>query len=428
MNLISLKARNFLRLEAAEISPDGAVVEITGANGSGKSSLLTALVCALAGKDAVPADPVRHGADEATIEVDLDELRIRLVIYPNRDTKLVVTNAEGFKATSPQKLLDGLYSKLIDPVEFSRMKAKDQRALVAELAGLSAMLDELARADDADRAARRDVNRDLKQAEARLAAAPEVAAVEPVDVSATLAEIRAAREHNAAVVREHQRRDGELQAAAGYRAKAQTCRDEAQRLLDQAAKLDATATEMEEVIAGMANGPDPIDLDELEARLEDAEAINAQHRQYLDRQQLAEEVAGLTYQSNAYTHALTAREAERRAVIEAADLPIAGLGFGDDCLTYDGVRLDQASTAESIRVCTAIAMAMSPKIRVLLVRDWSLLDSKTRTLMVEMAEARGYLILAELVDESGEVGVYIEDGRVAAINGVPVEPASEVPV
>jgi len=423
MNLLAIKARNWLGLEAVEIQPHGPVTEISGANGAGKSATLSAFVCALTGKESIPADPVRHGADEAEIDVTFDELRIRLVVQPDRSTKLVVTNAEGFTASKPQQLLNGLYSKLIDPVEFSRMKPAEQRQLVAEMRGLSGMLDELARADQADRDARRDVNRDLKAATARLDAMPEVAAVEPVDVSATLAEIRAAREQNTKVAAEHTRRDGELAAAARWRGKAQACRDEAQRLLDEAAKWDADAAELEETIAGMANVPDTIDLDELEERLEQAEAINAQARAYADRAVLAEEVAGLTYQSNAFTHALEQREAERRAVIEAADLPIEGLGFGDDCLTYEGVRLDQASTAELIRVCTAIAMAMSPKIRVLLVKDWSLLDSKSRAMVTEMAQAKGYMILAELVDESGDVGFYIEDGRVAAVNGVPVEVA-----
>lgn len=426
MNLLAIKARNWLGLEAVEIQPSGPVTEISGANGAGKSATLSAFVCALTGKESIPADPVRHGADEAEIDVTFDELRIRLVVQPDRSTKLVVTNAEGFTASKPQAMLNGLYSKLIDPVEFSHMKPAEQRALVAELVGLSGMLDELARADESDRANRRDVNRDLKAAEARLAAMPEVAAVEPVDVSATLAEIRAAREHNAAVVREHQRRDGELQAAAGYRAKAQGCRDEAQRLLDQAAKLDATATEMEEVIAGMANVPDPIDLDELDARLEDAETLNAQHRAWADRIGAVALVEKLGIESQQYTDALAQREAERRAVIEAADLPIEGLGFGDDCLTYKGKRLDNISTAESICVCTAIAMAMSPKIKVLLVKDWSLLDSKSRAMVTAMAQTKGYMVLAEVVDESGEVGFYIEDGRVAAVHGVPVEPASEV--
>jgi hypothetical protein len=41
--------------------------------------------------------------------------------------------------------------------------------------------------------------------------------------------------------------------------------------------------------------------------------------------------------------------------------------------------------------------------------------------LVEGFRAHGHPVLAECVDESGEVGVYIEDGRVAAVNGQAVE-------
>ena len=43
-------------------------------------------------------------------------------------------------------------------------------------------------------------------------------------------------------------------------------------------------------------------------------------------------------------------------------------------ITYNGVPLSEASTAEQIRVSTAIGMADKPELRFLLIRDGSLLD------------------------------------------------------
>jgi DNA repair exonuclease SbcCD ATPase subunit len=420
MRLANIRATNFLRLVAIEITPDGAVVQISGANGSGKSSILRALECALAGKEAVPADPVRHGADEAEIVVDLGEIVVRRVIRPDRSTSLEVKSADGFRASSPQKLLEGLFGKLLDPVAFSRMAPKAQRELLADMVGLSEMLDSLWRADEADREARRDVNRDLKAAQARLAAAPEVAAVEPVDVSATLGEIRAAREHNADVDRQTAdlaNRRSEIERggkeAAHHRA-------EAARLLDLAERIEA-AIEKHKAAADAITVPAPVDLTPLEQRLQDAESINAQARAYADREALAKEVAEFTAESQQFTDRLTQREAERRAVIEAAALPIDGLGFGDECITYNGVPFDQASTAEQLRISAAIAMAMNPKLRVLIVREGSLLDETSLRMLSEMAEANDFCCLIECVDTSGEVGVYIEDGSVVAVNGQAVD-------
>jgi hypothetical protein len=417
MNLVSIKASNFLRLEAVEITPDGPLVQISGRNGSGKSSVLKALECALAGKDSIPADPVRHGADEAVIVADLGELVVKRVIRPDRSTALTVTNADGFKASSPQKLLEGLFGKLLDPVAFSRMSAKEQRELVADLIGLRSVLDDLAQADQADRDARRDVNRDLKAAEARLAAMPEASPVEPVDVSATLADIRAAREHNQLVADSAAQRVDDRRRLQQLDLSAKGHRTEAARLIALAESIEAEAKALLREMHECPPLPQRIDLTPLELRIEDAEAINAQHRAWLDRQKLVEMVAALDVNSKVYTDALTQREAERRAVIEAADLPIPGLGFGEDGLTYNGKRLDQASTAEQMRVSAAIAMALSPKLRVLIVREGSLLDSSSLALLAEMAAEKGFVVLCETVDESGTVGVYIEDGNVAAVNG-----------
>lgn len=427
MKLLSIKASNFLRLDAVEITPDGAVVQITGANGSGKSSVLKALECALAGKDSIPADPVRHGADEAVIVADLGELVVKRVIRPDRSTALTVTNADGFRASSPQKMLEGLFGKLLDPVAFSRMPAKEQRELVAELIGLRSVLDELAAADAADKDARRDVNRDLKAAQARLDAMPAVEAVEPVDVSATLAEIRAAREHNQLVADSAAQRSDDKRRLEQLDLSAKGHRAEAARLIALAESVEAEAKALLREMHACPPLPELVPLEPLEQRLEQAEQINAQHRSFVERQQLAEQVAALEADSQAYTDALTQREAERRAVIEAADLPIDGLGFGDDGLTYNGIRLDQASTAEQLRVSAAIAMALSPKLRVLLVREGSLLDSTSLAMLAEMAAEQDFVCLIETVNESGEVGVYIEDGRVAAVNGVAVGAEGEQP-
>jgi DNA repair exonuclease SbcCD ATPase subunit len=407
MKLVKLTAENFLRLHAVEITPDGAVVQISGANGSGKSSVLNALVCALAGKDAVPADPVRHGAEEAVIVADLGDIIVRRVIRPDRSTALTVTNKDGFKASSPQKLLEGLFGKLLDPVAFSRMPAKEQRELMADMAGLSDMLDTLWRADEADRTARRDLNRDLKAAQARLDAMPAVAFVVPVDVSATLAEIRQAREHNTAVALKHRelevvRRDIQLD-----RDNITQSLEAIERLRAEIAEIERSIVDLEQTIAegeriiATAEVPEPIDLTPLEQRLEQAEQINAQARAFGQRQALAGEVAELAQASQHYTDALAQREAERKAVIEAA-----------------------ASTAEQLRVSAAIAMALSPKLRVLIVREGSLLDSQSLRMLAQMAAEKDFVVLCETVDETGTVGVYIEDGAVAAVNGVTVGVAS----
>ena len=425
MKLVSIAITNFLKLGAVEITPHGAVVPISGANGAGKSSVIRALEAALGGKGAVPADPVKHGADESRIVADFGDLIVRLVIKPDRTTQLVVTNAEGFKATSPQKLLEGLFGKLLDPVAFSRMEPKQQRAQLASMVGLSAMLDELAVADRVDFENRTAVNRDLAKAKAQLDAMPVVEACEPVDVSATLAQLKAAQAEHAAALATTRRCAAMQETAVARRETALTKRAQAETLLNEADALDEAAVQLDtDARALMDTLVPPVDLTPLELAIQNADAINAQVRAYAAREAAAAHVATLAEMSANLTGALQQREAERAAVIQAAPLPIPGLGFGEDCITYDGVPFDQASTAEQLRVSAAIAMALQPKLRVLVIREGSLLDAASLAMLTEMAEAQDFVCLCEMVDTSGEVGIYIEDGSVVAIDGVPVEVAA----
>ena len=96
-------------------------------------------------------------------------------------------------------------------------------------------------------------------------------------------------------------------------------------------------------------------------------------------------------------------------------MPISGLGFDDDGVTYQGVPLKQASAAEQLRVSVAMAMALNPKVRVIRITDGSLLDSDNLALIEQMAADQDFQVWIERVDETGTVGVVIEDGQVAGV-------------
>lgn len=416
MHIIRLEAENVKTLRAVAIEPDGAVVQITGANGSGKSSVLDAMYYALAGKGALPSQPVREGEDQARIMLDLGELIVTRRISADGTTSLSVMTPDGAKFGSPQSMLDAMLGALtFDPLAFSRMKAKEQRDEIARLAGLTEMLDTLAGMDRADFDARTDVNRDLKQAEARLAALPVVPACEPVDVSATLAEIRAAREENRVAEALAGRREQLEGQARATREVAEHKREQARALLAEADAFDAQAATLD-ASAAVIMVPELLDLTPLEHRLEQAESLNAQHRAHQDRALAEQAVAELRAQSEAYTASLKAREAERAAVIAAADMPVPGLGLSADGVTLNGHPLDQASSAEQLRLATAIAMARDTKLRVLRIKDGSLLDEQSLAVIGEMAETHNWQVWLEVVDTSGQVGIVMRDGAVAAVH------------
>ena len=67
MRLFTLTAENYKNLEAVELKLDGEGVIVTGANGAGKSNVLSAISTLFLGKKAMPARPIKDGADKAQI-------------------------------------------------------------------------------------------------------------------------------------------------------------------------------------------------------------------------------------------------------------------------------------------------------------------------------------------------------------------------
>lgn len=163
-----------------------------------------------------------------------------------------------------------------------------------------------------------------------------------------------------------------------------------------------------------------LDTSAIEDRIGRAEVVNTQWRTQESRKELVVSVERLESLSNEITDRMQNRGTERAGAIASAPLPIKGLGFVGGGVTYNGVPFDQASSAERIRVSCAIARALNPQLRVLLIKDGSLLDSTMLKAMTDDPEMADYQVWMERVDETGKVGVYLTDGEVSAVHGVPV--------
>jgi hypothetical protein len=100
-----------------------------------------------------------------------------------------------------------------------------------------------------------------------------------------------------------------------------------------------------------------------------------------------------------------------------AKFPVPELSFGDDGVLVKGVPFEQASAAEQLRVSVAMGVALNPKLKVLLVRDGSLLDAKSLQLLADMAEANESQVWLERVGDADAAAVVIEDGQVAEKSG-----------
>lgn len=407
MRLIELTAENFKRLRAIRITPTDPVTPIVGRNGAGKTSVLDAISAALGGAAEAPDLPIRIGAENAQVVLNLGDIQVRRR-WTAKGSSLEVATAEGAKYPSPQAVLDKLVGELsFDPLAFTRLAPGDQAKTLARIAGLD--LEAYAARERAAYDERTAVNRDLKAERVKLAAAPEVDAPdEEVRLADVLAEIDRAqatnREANRLVAEE-----GKLNRLANE-ARAKVGRLEIE--LEQARKSMETALAAQAAAAQAAMDAPTIDVDPLRAKLNETEAINRRVRDKASRAQLVTKVAHLDKRAQELTAQLEAIETERAYTIAAANLPVSGLSIAAAGVLFNGVPFADCSGAEKLRVSVAIGLALNPKLRLMLIRDGSLLDSDGMALLAELAETADAQVLIERVSNGAEVGVLIEDGSV----------------
>jgi predicted ATP-dependent endonuclease of OLD family len=417
--IVQLNVENVKRIEAVEITPDGELVVIGGKHGNGKSSVLDSIMYALGGEKALPPVPLRNGTSKGHITINLGDLVVTRKFTRKKDgeigTSLEIKRANGDKVSSPQALLDSLCGQLaFDPLEFSRMKPKDQLQQLKHLVGLN--FDELDRERAAHFQHRTDINRQNKAKQSEIDATPEVAGTPAAEVSVAdcLAAVRTAEATNKSNA-DARKLLTMKESLVGTKAA------EVQRiklLLDAAVRDSQAAVEQaaaqREIVEKL---PQDVDLAPLNEALGEVENVNRRVRQNAKRAELLKQAAGLSSQSDFLTEQIGKIDSKKEELLKAAKFPVDGLSFGTDGVLLNGLPLEQACTADRIRLSVAMGFALNPKLKVILVREGSLLfnDETGLQLIAEMAREAGAQVWVERVSLGEECSVIIEDGNVKAM-------------
>ena len=395
--IINLKANNFLKLKAVDITPGTEqVIEITGANGAGKSSVLKAIWAAFANRELTKeiSSPIRTGETSGSVSVNLGDLIVTRV-WTASDTYLTVENAAGLIYKSPQAMLDKLKTTLtFDPLAFTRMTAKDQRATLIKLLGIDT--DSL----DTDREirynTRTEVNRQLNDLGAQLTLYNPlpVGPMEKISAIALITEIRQAQETNA-------KREKLLQTVNSYIAKINKLETE---LTETRALLEVGTTELEKV--------SEIDIVPLEEKLANIEEENKLIEKRIKQDEIGKKIKELSTKSNDLTEEILQIDEQKKKLIQSAKFPVDGLSFDVSGVLYNGIPMTQISSAEQIKISVAMGMAMKPGLRVMLIQDGSLLDASSRQVIEDLAKQYDMQVWLETVDDYDGTKIVIEDGEV----------------
>jgi len=423
MKIIKLTAENVKRLKAIEITPNGNLVVIGGMNEQGKSSTIDSIAMAFGGKKHIPPQPVRRGAKKATIVCETEDLIVTRTMTPEGGGTLKVGTRDGKVYQSPQSILDAMTGQLtFDPLAFSNMEDRAQLNTLKKLVGLDFSDLEQKRTGLYDE--RTEINRKGKRLVGELAGLPEFpnAPTKEVSVADLMGELEKQQAHNVKIVNKKMALENDQIATAAQSNHIQEIGKQIEALKIQLSNLqqekinlelslkdrNKTEAKKEKEIQGMVEA----DTQKITVQISSAEETNRQVRANQEKVKLNKEIEKLRVEKQAFTDKINEIDEQKTAQLSQAKFPIDGLSFNEDGVLFNDLPFSQAASSQRLKISTAMGFAMNPDLRVLLIKDGSLLDDGNLKLMAEMAEKEDAQIWMERVGEGQEVSVIIEDGNI----------------
>ncbi|MBK1883698.1 AAA family ATPase [Luteolibacter pohnpeiensis] len=423
MKILQLEINDVKRISAVEINPTtGKPVILTGDNANGKSSVLDAIVLTLSntGLD----DPIRHGRPSGSVKITLGQDRAEYLVerkITKKGSYLSVVDAAGVQVPKAQTFLNGLLGNYaFDPLEFTKLKAKQQVEALKQAAGLD--FTEL----DAKRAqayaTRTEVNREGVEVKARFEAMEAPAADVPnEEVSATtlVGNLQELRDKAMAVERakeESERAKGQLNTA-----EAEVKRIKAE--LDAAKDRAATAAEKfvkseHAVITATEQAPDADALRKAQDAVEAVDKTNAAVRSARLYRETEARLKELCLRAGNLNREIEVVDEKKLDLVKNAAMPLDGLELTDEGVMFNGTFFNQLSTAEQIRISTLVAMAQNPKLRIVMIREGALMNTTNLEMISQLAEGSDYQLWIEKFQENpSSTGLHIVDGAIAFEDG-----------
>jgi len=420
--ILKCRVSNILGVREVEFAPDGKSVTIGGANGSGKSSTLWALCMALGGRQQLPPEPVRNGAEKGEVVIELDRFTVRYEVTPDRKSRLVVESADGARYPSPQKMLDELFGGLsFDPGAFKSMDEKRRYQTLAELVQVD--LSKFAARVKELTEERLLVGRKHKELQGKLAGRERMTAPEQeVSVAELTAKLKEVQAHN--------RKRSELQQKAG------ALQQQAPRYKDANKKLIARISQLEAEIAGikaeieaneknfalvnkqaddiLAALPEDrgAEAEALWSEVQSAETTNQAVRYNTETAELQKLVADVGASYDGLTREIDAVRDEQTATLAAAKYPIEGLRLTEEgAVMFEEIPFEQLSESEQWLVSMSVGFALNPQ-GIVFMRNSGGLDARSRETIRQRAAELGVQLFLEVVDDTADCQIVIEEGAV----------------
>ena len=455
MRILGFMLENFMRVRLVEITPKGRVTIISGKNSQGKTSVMKGFFATLLGRRATPDEPVRKGSAKSTGKIliggeDGRQLLITRTINKDRTSQLRVEPAKNGRPTgekayaSPQDVLNDLVGEMaLDPVEFigygqTKDGIRKQIEILRKIADVGEDFDQLNAEIKSSYDERTEITKTVKRLEMEATAITVQQGLPKakIDEAAILKQLDNASASNKAA-RDIDEAKRNLFAQAGIAERAlEMHRKEwdykkagIEELQDKLAALQAELKAHENgeeaidmhfkhalEVAENAPAGEMVDVSALSAELQQAQLTNREIDKRERRDAYEKQLSEARQNEARLTRAIDDRKEQKVQALALAKMPVEGLLFDEDQVTFNGIPLGQLGEAEQLRISAEIMMAGNPKLRVLPIWRGEALDDDNLVMLGELAEKHDFYVLMLKVDSSGTCGIVMEDGEVKTVN------------
>lgn len=430
IKVLSLVVENFKNIEKTEVDFAGRSATIIGKNGAGKSSLIQA-ICSPIDSNYIPAKPVKKGEERGSIELTIggslhgeDETYTLGLHFSEKHKKgrITVTNGEGEKVNGGKQFISDIVGNIgFDIQEFIKLGVTSSGSVSKpgtqeQIEILKKLMprDILKQMHDLDKEfkdvyeARADVNRDILHAKSKL---------EGHDFSQEDLERYSELVDTEGIVSKMTNIEKELEKYNKVFSTVDSLLDsiplkqERLALLEEKvealhAEITADNDKLDKGEVWLSNKTKPsIEAMNIELSSANDHNNNVKEVKALEDSQIA--IRLLQENSEANTERLDKIKREKKQIFTSSPLPVKGLTFDEEGIYFKGLPFVEGQHPSStiISIGAKIGMALNPNLRMLVIKDGSLLDKKTLKWLVTQCEKENYQLFVEMVADNEEVEI-----------------------
>lgn len=404
-----LEIENVKRIKAVKIEPKETGLTIIGGNNNqGKTSVLDAIAWALGGEKYKPSQAVREGS-VVPPNLHLVMSNSLVVERKGKNSTLKVTDPNGKKAG--QQLLNEFIEQLaLDLPKFMNASGKEKADVLLQIIGVGPQLIELDQKEKELYQERLYVGRTADQ---KAKFAKEMTYYD--DVPKKLISPSELIKQQQEILARNGENERKRSAAVALNAernrlaeKVNALKEELERYQAQLIKVDHDMNIAYKTVEELHDESTA----ELEASIANIDEINRKIRANLDKEKAEDDAGEYLANYEKLTGQIENIRQKRTALLDAAELPLAGLSVKDGELIYNGQKWDNMSGSDQLKVSTAIVRKLNPNCGFVLLDKLEQMDMQTLEAFGQWLEGEGLQAIATRVSTGDECSIIIEDGYI----------------